>query len=311
MENCLRVSIIGLFITMVSCNPRGDFDIQRYQKAVRDGFTKIPEACEIEELLGQADHFISYQGSTPVWNTEVYFGGRYSLTMQVIVKVDKEFGKILEVVGEPKFYLVETERVVQQGAVFAAYAADDFKFGLSEWRKVVAAKGDFSAIGIHLKRNQPVANFDRFVEGMRRPRIQVRPECTGADTLQPQSGSPPGGVQRGRSAERKGPFIEGGSDEMYTNGRLTTLRVGSPDEQVVVVVLYPQPIDRSWEPGVGHSGNGDDTSTWEEQFQVRIPNGRRLEDTYGKMAVFRSHTSGKRRRCDVRFAKGQNGRRSL
>ena len=34
----------------------------RYKNAVKDGFTKIPQAAEIEDLLGEADHFISYTG---------------------------------------------------------------------------------------------------------------------------------------------------------------------------------------------------------------------------------------------------------
>ena len=113
------------------------------------------------------------------WNTEVYFDGRYCLTMQVIVKVDRQFSKIVEVVGEPKFYLIETESVelLKDGRVAANAGSQQYEFGLSDWNKVVAAKGDLSAIGIHLKRNQAVAHFDRYVQAMRGPRIQVRPDC--------------------------------------------------------------------------------------------------------------------------------------
>jgi hypothetical protein len=67
-----------------------------------------------------------------------------------------------------------------------------------------------------------------------------------------------------------GPFIHGGSNNYYAKGQLTTLRVASPEDKVVVVALYPVPVDRSWSPGVGHSGNfNDDTSMWEEYQQVR------------------------------------------
>jgi hypothetical protein len=68
----------------------------------------------MEEQFGTADHFITHFGSrgktTNRWNTEVFFGGRYTLTMQVDVHVDYDKNQI-EVVGEPVFYLVEAESI--------------------------------------------------------------------------------------------------------------------------------------------------------------------------------------------------------
>ena len=57
---------------------------------------------------------------------------------------------------------------------------------------------------------------------------------------------------------------------MFSIGRMTTLHLESPDGQVVVVVLYPRPVDESWHPGFGHSGNGDDVTNWEELYKVRF-----------------------------------------
>ena len=44
------------------------------------GFKKIPEAKQINDLFGDADHFISYSGPNvpQEWNTEVFFGGHMS-----------------------------------------------------------------------------------------------------------------------------------------------------------------------------------------------------------------------------------------
>ena len=156
-----------------------DFDLERYKGAVKDGFDKIPQSKEIEELLGDADHFISYSGNRSVgqdWNTKVYFAGRYCLTMQVEVKVDRRFSRITKVTGQPKFYLVETIRVdLNRNGTVGALHGQGYQFGPEDWKKVVAAKGDFSVIGIHLKLNRPVPNFDKYVKAMRRPCIQVHP----------------------------------------------------------------------------------------------------------------------------------------
>ena len=57
---------------------------------------------------------------------------------------------------------------------------------------------------------------------------------------------------------------------MYAIGRVSTLRLYNPDGEVVVVVLFPKPIDESWHPGFGHSGNKDDVTHWEDVDIVRF-----------------------------------------
>lgn len=153
-----------------------DFDKNRYREAVRDGFTKIPQACQVEELFGEADHFISYSGSRDVrqdWNTEVFFLERYSLTMQVEVKVNREFSRITSVVGEPMFYLTEFESIDGSTAKFGR----SHDFTLADWNRVVDADGDLSVIGIAIKKDAPVADFERYVKQYRASRIEVRPDC--------------------------------------------------------------------------------------------------------------------------------------
>jgi hypothetical protein len=184
MKRCAYAPLLMGLFSMLGCSDI-DFDVERYKGAVKDGFVKVPQACQIEKLVGEADHFISYHGSRDIpqeWNSEVYFAGRYSLTMQVIVKVDRKFSRITEVVGEPTFYLDELVAIdAMDGTDCAAYG-EHWVFGLHDWNKVVKAKGDFSAIGIKLKRNQPVPGFDRFVRAVRAPRIQVRPDCGAPST---------------------------------------------------------------------------------------------------------------------------------
>lgn len=134
---------------------------------------------QIEDCFGEADHFISYSGPNVPrdWNTEAFFYGRYTLTMQVEVKTDSAFSEITEVVGEPKFYLREVREIlrVPDGTPSEARFAGEWRFGKDDWKKVHDAKGDFSVIGIAIKKDQPVQDFEGYAKAVKEPRIRVRP----------------------------------------------------------------------------------------------------------------------------------------
>jgi hypothetical protein len=153
--------------------------MKNYTQAVKSGFKKIPEAMQVERLFGEADHFISYSGPNVKqdWNTVVFFYGRYELTMQVDVKTNAAFSEVTEVVGEPKFYLLEIKEITGADAGGARYNGSAQRtFGLTDWKKLYDAKGDFSVLGITIHKDRPVDNFDRFVRGVKEPRIRVRPD---------------------------------------------------------------------------------------------------------------------------------------
>ena len=162
----MRIVTSIVLLALLGC-VRGSF-LDRYKMAVKSGFKKIPEAAQIEQLLGEADHFISYSGPNvpQEWNTEVYFGGRYEFTMQVEVEVSYDFSAITKVKGEPKFYLSEVSRVrhYPNGTWGNDYDGNNERhFGRAESRKIVDAKGDFSAIGIKLKQGPAVRGIPGIV----------------------------------------------------------------------------------------------------------------------------------------------------
>ena len=164
------IAVVILFSVMPisSCVPgagMGD-----YNKAVISGFAKFPQAMEMEKLFGEGDHFISSPGPTGTrdWNSEVYFGGRYTLTMQVEVKTDADFAKITDVVGKPLFVLTEARRIVKSpSGTMGADFSNDWKFGIDDWKKVFDAKGDFGVIGIKTRKDEPLEGFDAYVKAMR------------------------------------------------------------------------------------------------------------------------------------------------
>ncbi len=177
----------GVFCALTMLATLGCRDInftqEGYKQAVLSGLSKIPEARQFDELFGKenVDHFISYHGSRDVgneWNSEAFIDGRYVLTMQVPVKVGRSFDEVIDVLGEPKFYLVEVQRVYtasngQVGTRFYENRDIPYPFTRTEWGKIYKAEGDLSALGVSIKKRKPVQDFDRFVQGQRRPRIQV------------------------------------------------------------------------------------------------------------------------------------------
>ena len=177
MNTFLYVFVCGVVALLCNgCSPSK----RDYEEAVRDGIRKVPHVDEICRIFSNAptDHFITQYGfdkSVPVmWNTEVFFGGRYTPTYQVYVKVDYSSNRVVETTSQPEFVLVEASRVfdASPGIVGAEFSAD-YKFSESKWEKVVAAGGDFSVIGITLNTN-PLKRFDEYVHSEREPRLHVK-----------------------------------------------------------------------------------------------------------------------------------------
>ena len=131
---------------------------------VQSGYSLIPEARQIDSLFGPARHQTSNYKEPDIveWQTEVQFAGRYDLTMLVHVQIDRRSGMVLGVLEKPRFILAEINKVnVDPNGVVSISYGESHEFGLAEWQKIVAAKGDFSMIGIHLDRNSPIPNVGK------------------------------------------------------------------------------------------------------------------------------------------------------
>jgi hypothetical protein len=145
-----------------------------YKDTVRDGIKTVPHVQEIKQMFPNApmDHFITppaVLGTPAVWNTVVYFYGRYEMDYQVDVIVDYKNNRINKMEGIPVFRLME---VAPNHPVVGTFTSGHTIYE-KDWGKVVAAKGDFSVIGIHLITNSPVAGFDDYVHSWRKDIVQV------------------------------------------------------------------------------------------------------------------------------------------
>ncbi len=133
-------------------------DIFRLQ-TVLSAKKSLPIAVEMESRFGEADHFITHYGfpsqKTNTWNTEVFFGGRYVLTMQVKVAIDYGHRSFTQV-EKPVFYLKEVTKVTLtriEGVDEPGVSGDNgfsTRFSEVEWKTLYESHGDFSEIGIEL-----------------------------------------------------------------------------------------------------------------------------------------------------------------
>ena len=177
--------ILVIFVGIVMAIQYGCADMSDggHREAVYSGLKVVPQAVQIESLFGtgSADHFISHFGKSfgtgpKKWNTDVYFGGRYSLTMQADVEIDYSTNRIVKVIGEPIFILMEHEKIVSStgGGLegLQSFTGESLIFGPKEWKVFFDSNGDFTTLGLKQNAN-PVKFFKEFASSSRQPRESI------------------------------------------------------------------------------------------------------------------------------------------
>lgn len=136
-----------------------------------NGLSTVPYVKELRQVFPHAHiiHFFSECGNSfdrrkvRQWNTVVFVGGRYELNYTVEVHPDFNAHRISEIVGTPRFDLVEVGNISGPPDRLEIKFTSDHHFNGEDFSKVVAAGGDFAAIGIALVTNKPVERFNEFI----------------------------------------------------------------------------------------------------------------------------------------------------
>jgi hypothetical protein len=182
-SRCLSLGLLswGILIAVAfsSCGRTAGAGNQMptYKRTVLSGLDVLPWPRQMESLFGEGDHFIVHFGFAEgprQWQTEIFFGGRYVLTMAVDVEVDYRNAKVVKAVGKPQFKLAEVRHLDwRPGAPPGATFSNEWTLDEAQWNSLVKANGDWAAVQITLKK-QPVRSFDKYVNAIRKDRIQVR-----------------------------------------------------------------------------------------------------------------------------------------
>ena len=157
-------------------NQGGNDQMSDYIKTHQSGLKVLPWPLQMEALFGRGDHFITHYDFSPgpkTWNTNIFFGGRYEITLQVDVDIDYANHAVKGAVSEPKFYIAEVESLeLHPNGSYSAFYSNNWVLNEGQWNKLVAAKGDWSVLGIPIKPSDPpIPGFDGYAKGWSAPKI--------------------------------------------------------------------------------------------------------------------------------------------
>ena len=136
-----------------------------YDTALANATNSIPYASNFARLFpGNASSFSYYIGGAgpSSLNMEIFLFDRYQFGMKILVTFDEARRKVIAF-GEPEFDLLEISEVgrAANGNLSINFNTEAFRrFGASEWKQIVDAGGDFSAIGYTFITNRPVPRFE-------------------------------------------------------------------------------------------------------------------------------------------------------
>lgn len=153
--------VAALVLFSAACRGLGS---ATHDDVVKSGIKNIPEAAQINHVLtnfpvhNKIAHFGFDKAKPTRWQTVVYLHDRYTLIYAINIHIDYRLGEVTRSVGSSDFFLMETVTVDRNGG---QDIGEQWRFDSNAWKKVYAAGGDFSAIGIVLKTNAPVPNWSK------------------------------------------------------------------------------------------------------------------------------------------------------
>jgi len=161
MKHILKLLIFAIAILPCGCACCDDM-----AATVSNTTATEPNVKAFNSLFTKTTNFISYftgDFGQPRWNSIAGIHGRYELTMQFDVDVNRT-NSTLRSKTDPQFFLVEIQSIdlLPDGRVSIGYnPLTQHKFGTKEWEILIRASGDFKSIGINLIKDSPIAGFER------------------------------------------------------------------------------------------------------------------------------------------------------
>ena len=121
-----------------------------------------PYLKDIKKLFPRASLNYRYFTTTdePGFNIETVVNDRYFLAIQVPVTFSAD-NKSISAYGKPMFYLNEiTKAHVEEGRYQGHSSGENMRFSDKEWNLIARSGGDFSAAGMQVRANDPVAGIN-------------------------------------------------------------------------------------------------------------------------------------------------------
>lgn len=173
----LKWCFIVVIGTAALCGCSQGNTMSNYVQVMQSGIMHLAWPKEMETLFGEGDHFITHynRSSGPkLWNSVVFFGGRYVLSLQVPVEIDYSSNRVHRTAGSPKFYLNELEMIsIDSNGLVSATISRQSVINEDKWSQLVKNRGDWAVIGIKVQTNAPLSEFSKYVQAQRKPRVRI------------------------------------------------------------------------------------------------------------------------------------------
>jgi hypothetical protein len=157
------VFIVAELLLATGCTQSLQSTMKNYELAVRSGINGKLYPGEFNRLFPGSVNNISYYTGIAgpcSWTSQIGLHNRYVFRMQHTIELDSTRTNIVST-GAPTFYLYELPKLIlQKNASYGGQVNQIRTFSADSWRRLVDAKGDFGVLGIVLKTNEPVENFD-------------------------------------------------------------------------------------------------------------------------------------------------------
>ncbi len=143
---------------------------RKYGQTVINGRRTIPYAQQFSELFTNRQEFISYYTGAfgpQTWNSKAGLYGRYVLSMQMRIRMDKTGTNIVNF-EPPSFLLREITRIRNSPKdpggggqlLLDGVPQSTRRFSAAEWEQLVKSRGDLSVLGFQVDTNHPVQGFE-------------------------------------------------------------------------------------------------------------------------------------------------------
>lgn len=164
---CIRVMFAVITcLSAFGCTHADDREmVKRQDEIVARALEEISLLRAFKKRFPDSQHFISYitgKDGRTTWNSKTALFGRYVLQMRVPANIDRDTLKV-RLDAEPTFEIKEVTaiNVLPDGREQVSYGKSII-FDAADWKRLDATDEDFAALGIKLKKDQPIEGFSDY-----------------------------------------------------------------------------------------------------------------------------------------------------
>jgi hypothetical protein len=158
LSRLLGVAVVVIIVATLASGCKRTGKTVNNASVVSSAEAKIPVVKQFTRHAPSPIHYVTQREDGLMLTSKAGYFGRYILTMQLKITVDKN-GNEIEHWETPRFWLNEVHEIERlPGERFSIRYRDQVEFSEEDWREFLD-EGDQSAVGKLMKRDNPVPHF--------------------------------------------------------------------------------------------------------------------------------------------------------